>query len=48
MRGKRYKGISDLIEKDKLYEAKEAISLAKRTASAGFDETVELHPLNRS
>ena len=43
MRGKRYKGISDLIEKDKLYEAKEAISLAKRTASAGFDETVELH-----
>ena len=43
MRGKRYKGISNLIEKDKLYQAKEAISLAKRTASAGFDETVELH-----
>ena len=43
LRGKRYKGIFDLIEKDKFYVPKEAISLAKRTASAGFDETVELH-----
>ena len=40
-RGKRYREAVTLIEKQ--YQPAEAIALAKRTATAKFDETVELH-----
>jgi large subunit ribosomal protein L1 len=42
-RGKKYQDAVKLIEKDKNYPPTEAISLAKKTATAKFDETVELH-----
>ena len=41
-RGKRYKEAQSAID-DKGYEPHEAIALAKRSATANFDETVELH-----
>ena len=41
--GKKYVEAAKLIEKAKLYEADEAIALVKKSASAKFDETVELH-----
>ena len=41
--GKKYVEAAKLIEKTKLYEADEAIALVKKSASAKFDETVELH-----
>ena len=41
--GKRYREAASLIEKDRGYEPSEAIALAKESASAKFDETVELH-----
>lgn len=40
---KRYKENSALVDSTKLYEAKEGIDLAVKTANAKFDETVELH-----
>ena len=42
-RGKRYRGAAALIEEDRSYEPGEAVALAKKSASAKFDETVELH-----
>ena len=42
-RGKKYQDAVKLIEKDKNYPPTEAIALAKKAASAKFDETVELH-----
>ncbi len=42
-RGKRFSAALALIEKNKLYDADEAIKLVKETAKAKFDETVELH-----
>lgn len=39
--GKKYQEVAKLIE-DKLYDPQEAIELAKKTATAKFDETVEL------
>ena len=42
-RGKKYQEASKLIEKEKNYAPGEAIALAKKTATAKFDETVELH-----
>lgn len=42
-RGKKYEHAASLIEKDKPYIPDEAISLAKSSAPAKFDETVELH-----
>jgi large subunit ribosomal protein L1 len=41
--GKRYRQQRDKIQRDHAYPPAEAISLIKETASAGFDETVELH-----
>ena len=41
--GKKYQDSAKLIEKLKLYEPAEAVALAKQTAKAKFDETVEVH-----
>ena len=41
--GKRYREAADNIEENGAYEPEEAIALAKRSATAKFDETVELH-----
>jgi large subunit ribosomal protein L1 len=41
--GKKYQEALKLLEHGKNYPPEEAISLAKKTASAKFDETVELH-----
>ncbi|WP_378955044.1 50S ribosomal protein L1 [Pelosinus sp. sgz500959] len=40
--GKKYEEAAKLIEANKLYDPSEAIELAKKTASAKFDETVEV------
>lgn len=40
---KRYTIAKELIEQDKLYEPHQAVELAKKTATAKFDETIELH-----
>ena len=42
-RGKKYQNSAKQIDRDALYEAKEAFELICKTASAKFDETVELH-----
>ena len=41
--GKKYQDSVKLIEKSKLYDANEAISLVCQTSKAKFDETIELH-----
>ncbi|HEX6781177.1 MAG TPA: 50S ribosomal protein L1 [Solirubrobacterales bacterium] len=43
--GKRYRQQYDKVDRDRAYAPAEAISLIKETASAKFDETVELHLL---
>jgi large subunit ribosomal protein L1 len=43
--GKRYRKQLDKVQRERAYPAAEAISLIKETASANFDETVELHVL---
>jgi large subunit ribosomal protein L1 len=42
-RGKKYNEAASLIEKDKVYLPEEAVELAKKAATAKFDETLELH-----
>ncbi len=42
-RGKNYQEAAKLLDKTKAYLPQEAIELAKKTARARFDETVELH-----
>ena len=42
-KGKRYSTSAALVEKTKLYEVAEALDLTLKTASAKFDETIELH-----
>ena len=41
--GKQYQEAAKAIDRDKIYSPSEALSLAKETAKAKFDETVELH-----
>jgi len=41
-RGKRYESLLQKVE-EKAYEPAEAVALAKELATAGFDETLELH-----
>ncbi len=41
--GKRYAQAVALLEEEKLYQPAEAVGLVKKTATASFDETVELH-----
>jgi large subunit ribosomal protein L1 len=41
--GKKYEEVAALVDRTKAYLPEEAIELAKKTAHAGFDETVELH-----
>jgi len=42
-RGKKYQEASKIVDSTKTYNPEEAISLAKKTSYAKFDETVELH-----
>ncbi|AKL97065.1 50S ribosomal protein L1 [Clostridium aceticum] len=42
-RGKKYQEAMKLVDKTKLYDLKEAVETVKKTATAKFDETVELH-----
>lgn len=42
-KGKKYQEALKLVDKTNLYDPKEAIELAKKTATAKFDETVEAH-----
>jgi len=42
-RGKRYLELAKLIDREKQYDAAEALELVKKTANAKFDETVEAH-----
>ena len=41
--GKKYTEIAKLVDRSVAYEPAEAISVVKKTASAKFDETVEVH-----
>ena len=41
--GKKYAEAAKLVDRSKLYEPAEAIALAKQTAVAKFDETIEIH-----
>ncbi len=43
--GKRYRQQYDKVDRDSAYPPAEAIALVKETASAKFDETVEVHVL---
>lgn len=42
-RGKKYVEAAKLVDRTALYEPAEAIALAKKTAVAKFDETIEVH-----
>ena len=41
-RGKKYIEASKLIERGNLYDKEEAIALVKKSATAKFDETIEV------
>lgn len=43
VRSKRYQEVAGMIDKNKLYELKDAISLVKQTSLTKFDGTIELH-----
>jgi large subunit ribosomal protein L1 len=41
--GKKYETAAKLVDQDKAYQPQEAVELVKKTATAKFDGTVELH-----
>ena len=41
--GKKYAEAAKLIDRTAVYEAEEAIALVKKTATAKFDETIEIN-----
>lgn len=41
-RGKKYKQAVELVDRSKSYDIREAVQLVKKTATANFDETVEI------
>ncbi|MCP1110975.1 large subunit ribosomal protein L1 [Lachnospiraceae bacterium PF1-21] len=42
-RGKKYQEAAKLVDRSKLYDTDEAVSVVKKNATAKFDETIELH-----
>lgn len=42
MVGKRHKNVAELVDRDKFYSVEEALGLVKKTASAKFDESVDV------
>ncbi|HHV42041.1 MAG TPA: 50S ribosomal protein L1 [Clostridiaceae bacterium] len=42
-RGKKYREAMKLVDRTKIYEPMEALELVKKTGTANFDETVEIH-----
>jgi large subunit ribosomal protein L1 len=42
-KGKKYREVAKLVDRAKIYEPAEALELVRKTATANFDETVELH-----
>ena len=42
-RSKKYRAAAELLEFGKFYTADEAVDLVKKTATAKFDETIEMH-----
>ncbi len=42
-RSKKYRAAAELIEKGKVYDVDAAVELVKKTATAKFDETIEMH-----
>ena len=42
-RGKTYKAVAEKIDKQNLYDPKDALDLVAGNSSAKFDETVEVH-----
>ena len=42
-KGKKYRASAELLTAGKLYEVAEAVDLVKKTATAKFDETIEMH-----
>ena len=41
--GKKYRQAAEKLDRDKLYDPVEAVSLVKELAPAKFDESVEVH-----
>lgn len=41
--GKRMEAVSARVERDRFYSPQEAVALARETATARFDETIEVH-----
>ncbi|MBQ7704875.1 MAG: 50S ribosomal protein L1 [Selenomonadaceae bacterium] len=42
-KGKKYRAAAELLEAGKLYEVDAAVELVKKTSTAKFDETIEMH-----